>query len=97
MFVKRLIYSLILMSPVVSSCSSQTGPLLTELQPGIYQVNDQYFYREAVRTYLIDLDDRLLLFDIPEYSDVFQDSIYRFSEINLHNFPSCFLTGNFEP
>lgn len=80
MFIKRLIYSLILMSPVVSSCSSQTGPLLTELQPGVYQFNDQYFYREAVRTYLIDLDDRLLLFDIPEYSEALKDTILQFNK-----------------
>ncbi len=51
-----------------SSCDVKNEPVYTELQPGIYKINNQYFYSEKVHTYLIELDDTILLFDVPTYS-----------------------------
>ena len=64
----------------MSSCTSQPGPLTTQLHPGIYQVNNQYFYSEPVRTYLIELEDKLLLFDIPRYSEELKAVILDFEK-----------------
>ena len=64
----------------MSSCTSQPGPLTTQLHPGIYQVNNQYFYSEPVRTYLVELEDKLLLFDIPRYSEELKAFILNFKK-----------------
>ena len=77
---KTSFISLILIAIMVSSCTSQSGSLFTMLHPGIYQINNQLFYGENVRTYVIDLEDKLLLFDIPEYSEALKDSILQFDK-----------------
>ncbi len=55
-------------------------PVFTELQPNIYEINNQYFYSEKVHTYLIELEDKVLLFDIPEYSKEIEDFITSFNK-----------------
>ncbi|SHG90833.1 MBL fold metallo-hydrolase [Flagellimonas flava] len=51
------------------SCKMTNERVHTKLQPNIYQINNQYFYGEKVHTYLIELKDQVLLFDIPTYSE----------------------------
>lgn len=55
-------------------------PVYTKLQPNIYEINNQYFYSEKVHTYLIELDDKILLFDIPTYSKEIEDFINSFEK-----------------
>ena len=38
--------------------------IYSKLQENIYEINNQYFYGEKVHTYLIDLKEEILLFDI---------------------------------
>ena len=52
----------------------------TQLKPNIYVINNQYFYGEKVHTYLIELDDKVLLFDIPTYSKEIKDFITSFKK-----------------
>lgn len=62
-----LIYMSLLI--LTSSCNMKKEPVHTKLQPNIYEINNQYFYGEKVHTYLIELADKVLLFDIPTYSE----------------------------
>ncbi|MDG3581477.1 MBL fold metallo-hydrolase [Galbibacter pacificus] len=62
------------------SCTTNNGPVYTKLQPNIYEINNQYFYSEKVHTYLIELDDKVLLFDIPTYSDEIKEFITSFKK-----------------
>ncbi len=41
---------------------------LTKIDTNVYRFNNQFFYREKVGTYLIDLEDKVVLFDLPTYS-----------------------------
>ena len=41
---------------------------LTKIDTNVYRFNNQFFYEEKVGTYLIDLDDKVVLFDLPTYS-----------------------------
>lgn len=67
----------------LGSCNMTNEPVLTKLQPNIYQINNQYFYGEKVHTYLIELEDQVLLFDIPAYSKEIKDFIVGFKK------PAC--------
>lgn len=42
--------------------------LLTEIDTNIYRFENQTFYNEKVETYLINLSDKAILFDLPTYS-----------------------------
>jgi hypothetical protein len=42
--------------------------IITKINKIVERFNDQYFYSEAVGVYLINLDDKILLFDLPTYS-----------------------------
>lgn len=52
----------------------------TKLQENIYEINNQYFYGEKVHTYLIELNDKVLLFDIPTYSKQVKEFIVSFNK-----------------
>jgi len=52
----------------------------TKLQENIYEINNQYYYGEKVHTYLIDLKDEILLFDIPTYSEEIKEFILSFNK-----------------
>ena len=71
----------ILLIVMVLSCNScaQQEPVATELHKGIYRINSQYFYSEKVHTYLLELDDKVLLFDIPTYSQKVRNFITSFN------------------
>ncbi len=63
------IHSLILTFTILlNSCFAQEEELATKLQKDIYRINNQYFYSEKVNVYLFELEDRLLIFDIPTYT-----------------------------
>lgn len=53
---------------LLKTCPVNADSLFTKLHEHIYEINNQYFYGEKVHTYLIDLSDKVLLFDIPTYS-----------------------------
>ncbi|MGB5820916.1 MAG: MBL fold metallo-hydrolase [Saonia sp.] len=55
-------------------------PVYTKLQTNIYEINNQYFYSEEVHTYLIELNDKVLLFDIPTYSEEIEKFILSFDK-----------------
>ncbi len=55
-------------------------PVYTKLEPHIYEINNQYFYSEKVHTYLIELDENVLLFDIPTYSEKIKEFITSFNK-----------------
>ena len=48
---------------------SMNNPIYTKLHENVYEINEQYFYSSKVHTYLIELDEQILLFDIPTYSN----------------------------
>ncbi len=62
------------------SCTVKNEPTYTQLKPNIYEINNQYFYSEKVHTYLIVLNDKVLLFDIPTYSKEIKDFITSFEK-----------------
>ena len=39
----------------------------TEIAPGVYRFNDETFYAEEVGVYLVELDDRIVLIDVPAF------------------------------
>ncbi|MCX2681346.1 hypothetical protein OOZ15_15440 [Galbibacter sp. EGI 63066] len=55
-------------------------PVYTKLQEDIYEINNQYFYGEPVHTYLIELEDKVLLFDISTYSKNIEKFILSFNK-----------------
>jgi len=59
--------------------ASQTS-IYTKLHEHIYRINNQYFYSEKVHTYLINLEDKILLFDIPTYSTELEKFILSFNK-----------------
>lgn len=66
---KRNCLRLMSVLPMVSACRSKQQPLVKPLHPGVFEILGQRFYSERVHTYLIVLEDRILLFDLPEYED----------------------------
>lgn len=75
----KVVYLFILLMLSTYSCTSQESTV-TQLQENIYKFNDQYFYGERVHTYLIDLEDKVLLFDLPTYSDEVKNFITSFNK-----------------
>ncbi|VEH19857.1 Metallo-beta-lactamase superfamily [Chryseobacterium nakagawai] len=71
---------LIVYLPCMFACKSKTDTLYTKLSENIYEINNQYFYDEKVHTYLIVLKDKLLLFDIPAYSEDLETFITSFKK-----------------
>ena len=64
----------------LNSCNMKNEPVYTKLQTDIYEINNQFFYGEEVHTYLIELDDKVLLFDIPTYSEEIEEFILLFEK-----------------
>jgi len=64
----------------LNSCTMKNEPVYTKLQTDIYEINNQFFYSEEVHTYLIELDDKVLLFDIPIYSEEIEKFILSFNK-----------------
>lgn len=58
----------------------ESSTICTKLHEDIYKVNNQQFYDEDVHTYLINLEDKVLLFDIPTYSEILQKFILSFNK-----------------
>ncbi len=54
---------------LMNSCQVKQEAIFSKLQENIYEINDQYFYGSKVHTYLIELPNKVLLFDIPTYSE----------------------------
>jgi len=54
--------------------------LFSSIAPHIYHINNQYFYSEKVHTYLIELKDKILLIDMPTYSNELKDFILSFKK-----------------
>jgi len=75
------IHNLILIFTLLfNSCFAQKEALVTKLHENIYRINNQYFYGEKVSVYLIELENRLLLFDIPTYTVELQKFIQSFEK-----------------
>lgn len=64
----------------MNACQAEQSQPFTKLQENIYEINDQYFYEEKVHTYLIELNDKVLLFDIPTYSKEVKEFILTFNK-----------------
>jgi len=64
----------------MNSCQPEKNPTFTKLQENIYEINNQYFYGEKVHTYLIELNDKVLLFDIPTFSKEVKEFILSFNK-----------------
>ena len=54
--------------------------IFTKLHENVYEINNQYFYGEKVHTYLIELEDKILLFDIPTYSEEVREFLLSFKK-----------------
>ena len=62
------------------TCQVDHNPAATKLHEHIFEINNQYFYGEKVHTYLIELDNKVLLFDIPTYSKDVKEFILNFNK-----------------
>jgi len=58
----------------------QKKEIYTKLHDNIYDINEQYFYGSKVHIYLIELEDKVLLFDIPTYSNEVKTFILSFNK-----------------
>ncbi|WP_159090903.1 MBL fold metallo-hydrolase [Aquimarina aquimarini] len=76
----KMITYLIVSALFFSSCNMKNEPVYTKLQTDIYEINNQYFYSEEVHTYLIELEDKVLLFDIPTYTKEIEKFILSFDK-----------------
>lgn len=65
---------------ILNSCQVEKDPIYSKLKENIYEINNQYFYGEKVHTYLIELPDKVLLFDIPTYSEDVKKFILSFKK-----------------
>lgn len=65
---------------IFQSCQVEQVEVFTKLQSNIYEINNQSFYGEKVHTYLIELTDKVLLFDIPTYSPEIEEFILSFDK-----------------
>lgn len=54
--------------------------IYTKLSSTVYEINDQYFYSSKVHTYLLELEDKVLLFDIPTYSEAVKTFLLSFQK-----------------
>lgn len=66
--------------PLFFTCKVEKKNVITQLHKHIYEINNQYFYGEKVHTYLIELPDKVLLFDIPTYSKEIEAFILSFNK-----------------
>jgi len=57
-----------LLLPFIYLYSISQNDVAVELHKDIYEIPNQYFYSEKVHTYLFDLPEKILLFDIPTFS-----------------------------
>lgn len=67
-------------STLANACNMETETLATKIFDNIYKINNQHFYGEPVHAYLIELDDKFLLFDIPTYSEELEKFITSFKK-----------------
>ena len=58
----------------------KTDKTFTKLHENIYEINNQYFYGEKVHTYLIELHDKVLLIDIPTFSEEVKEFLLSFDK-----------------
>lgn len=65
---------------ILISCLPQQSKIYTQLHENIYEINNQYFYGAKVHTYLIELQNKVLLFDIPTYSDSIKEFVRSFDK-----------------
>lgn len=65
---------------ILNACHVEPDSAFSKLQENIYEINNQYFYGEKVHTYLIELPDKVLLFDIPTYSEKVKEFILSFNK-----------------
>lgn len=71
----------IIFSFLFASCAMQSSePVTTKLFDTIYKVNNQTFYGEAVHTYIIELTDKLLWYDIPTWSEELEKFLTAFNK-----------------
>ncbi len=54
--------------------------IYTPLHPHIYEINEQYFYSSKVHTYLLDLKESVLLFDLPTYAEDLEQWLLSFGK-----------------
>lgn len=76
----KMIFSLLGVLLFFQSCNMKNEPVYTELHPNVYKINNQYFYGEKVHTYLLELEDKVLLYDIPIYSSEVEEFIKSFDK-----------------
>lgn len=66
---------------ILNSCNIEESQIYSKLQKNIYEIENQYFYGEKVHVYLIELKDKVLLFDIPTYSEEVKEFILSFNKV----------------
>lgn len=71
---------LLLIYFVLNSCQLEQAELYSKLHDNIYEIRNQYFYGAKVHTYLLELSDKVLLFDIPVYTDDLKEFILSFNK-----------------
>lgn len=54
--------------------------IVAKINDYVYRFGNQYFYGESVGVYLMNLEDRILLFDIPEYSKEIEEFVLSFDK-----------------
>ena len=54
--------------------------LLTKIDTNAYRFNNQFFYGEKVGTYLIEISDKVVLFDLPTYSKEVESHLHSFNK-----------------
>lgn len=79
-FMKYINLLLLIVLLTSSSCRAQKESVSEQLHDNIYLINNQYFYGELVKTYLIELEDKILLFDIPTYTKDVETFILSFKK-----------------
>lgn len=65
---------------ILNSCQIDQNEIFIKQEENIYEINNQHFYGEKVHTYLIELEDKVLLFDIPIYSEGVKEFILSFNK-----------------
>lgn len=71
---RRTFLKAMIATPMIPACKSKPSSLFATLQPGIAEVLGQRFYMEKVHTYVLDLPDKVLLFDLPVYDEALRRS-----------------------
>lgn len=49
--------------------------MITKIFENVFKFEDQYFFGEKVNTYLIELDNKIILFDLPTFSKELKEEI----------------------